>query len=367
MDRISLAELNRATLARQGLLKRAETSAYAMVRRLVGIQTQAPNPPYTALWSRVDGFAFADLAALLEAREVVRIVTFRGTVHLHTAEDALALRPFTQPTIARQFASNHRKAIPNFDEVAAEALARERLAQGPATGGELAHVMAERFPDAPRDALGNVARTLLPLVQIPPRGLWGQSGQPTYALLDEWVGHPLREPDHVAIVRSYLAAFGPATIMDAQAWCGVTKLAPAFKALGDELIELEGPSGERLYDLAEAPRPPADTPAPVRLLPEWDNILLSYAPSPTPRVISAEYRKAIFTPNGIVPGTVLVDGCVAATYKVTPPKKSSAGGLAVHELRPLARSVRAEIKAEATGLLAAMGYAGAPVSFQPFE
>lgn len=359
MPQLTHAGLNRATLARQGLLERAKVPPAEMVERLVGLQTQAPNPPYTGLWSRVEGFAFDDLAALLEAREVVRIVTLRGTVHLHTAADARSLRPFTQRVIERQFASNHAKRIDAFDPVVAVALARERLADGPATGPELGSALAAHWPDAPVEALSNAARCLLPLVQIPPRGVWGKSGAPTYALLDEWTGHPLHESGGVPsdIVRRYLAGFGPATVKDTQTWSGVTRLGTAFAALGDELIEFEGPNGERLFDLIDAPRPPADTPAPVRLLPEWDNLLIGYADRS--RVVDPEHRKAIFTSNGIMPGTVLIDGRVAATYRVTAPTAKQPAQLTVSPFEPLPTSASDALEAEALGLLAAMGYADA--------
>lgn len=357
MARLTLAELTRATLARQGLLERVAAPAYDVIDRLAGIQSQAPGPPYTALWSRVAGFAFGDLEELLRAREVVRIVSLRGTVHLHTADDARRIRPFTQPAIDRQFAGNHRKRIEGFDEVAAIALLRERLADGPATGPELAAVLATRWPDAPAEARSSAARCLLPLVQIPPRGLWGQSGPPTYALLDEWIGHPLGEPDPVDVVRRYLAAFGPATVKDAQAWCGVTRLAAAFTALGDELVTFTGPTGALLYDLAEAPRPPADAPAPVRVLAEWDNLLIGYADRS--RVIDEAHRRAIFTPNGIMPATVLVDGRVAATLRISAPTKQTPATGTVTPLVPLPSDAQGVIEAEVLALLRAMGYAEA--------
>lgn len=354
MARLALAELNRATLARQGLLERSCPSAFDMVDRLAGIQSQAPGPPYTALWGRVEGFTFGALEELLRTREVVRIVTLRGTVHLHTADDARRIRPFTQPAIARQFAGNHRKRIDGFDELAAIALLRERLADGPATGPELAAALQSRWPQAPAEALAAAARCLLPLVQIPPRGLWGQSAPPTYALLDEWIGHPLAPADPVDVVRRYLAAFGPATVKDAQAWCGVTRLATAFAALGDELVAFEGPAGERLHDLVEAPRPGADVPAPVRLLAEWDNLLIGYADRS--RVIDEAHRRAIFTPNGIMPGTVLVGGRVAATFRIATPRRDEPARCEISPLVAISGGHAEEIEAEATALLAAMGY-----------
>lgn len=353
MERLSLAALNRATLARQSLLERTGASVEAVIAELAGMQSQAPGPPYPGLWSRVDGFAFAALERALTARTAVRIVTLRGTVHLHTAEDARMLRPFTQPVIERQLRSNHARKVDGLDAVEAEALARERLAAGPATGPELAAALARRWPEAPADALANVARALLPLVQIPPRGLWRASAPPTYALLDEWTGHPLREPHPTEVVRRYLAAFGPASVKDAQAWCGATRLKAAFVALGDELIRLEGPDGTELFDLVDAPRPPAETPAPVRLLGEWDNLLIGYADRS--RIIDEAHRAAIFTPNGIMPGTVLVDGRVAATYRVRAATSKVPSALTVTPLVSLSAGARRAITAEARGLAEAMG------------
>ena len=199
-------------------------------------------------------------------------------------------------------------------------------------------------------------------MQIPPRGLWGRSGAPTYALLDEWTGHPLREPDPAEVVRRYLAAFGPATVKDAQAWCGVTRLKAAFDALAGELVRFEGPAGELLYDLADAPRPGAETPAPVRLLAEWDNLLIGYADHA--RVIDPADRKAIFGANGVLPGTVLVDGRVAATYRIEAGNAKRPPTAALTPLHTITAGALRDARTELAGLLEAMGegYAGGQIA-----
>ena len=328
-------------------------TALEMIEHLIGLQAQAPFPPYTGLWTRVDGFAFDDLAALLTDRSAVRILTMRATVHLMSARDACGIRPVVQSVLEREFTSVRGKALAaaGVDVDAVVERCRRLLLEEPMTAKQLVDITHEDWLDAPREHVSAVPRIRLPLVQLPPRGIWGQSGQPTYALLDDWTGLPLEPYPRSEIVKRYLAAFGPATVKDAQAWCGLTRLKEVFDELGDELVVLEGPSGEMLYDLPDAPRPAADTPAPVRILPEWDNLLLSHADRT--RVIDHDRREALWTRNGIVASTVLVDGRVSAVCKVDSDK--SGVRLRVRPYERLTKLVAGEITAEGEALLAAMG------------
>jgi DNA glycosylase AlkZ-like len=176
-DVLSLRALNRATLARQLLLERSVVPAVDAVARLVGLQAQEPPNPYTALWSRLAGFRPEDLSQALVDRRVVRTVVMRATIHLVTADDCLVLRPLMQPVLDAEL-RRHRDFAPALDGVdVAPALAfgRAVMDEQPRTNRELRAAFAARFPDHDAAALAYACRCLLPLVQVPPRGLWNQT------------------------------------------------------------------------------------------------------------------------------------------------------------------------------------------------
>lgn len=364
---ITLRELNRATLARQHLLERTTDSPLAVIERLVGLQSQAPYPPYTGLWTRIEGFRFEDLAALLLDRSVVRLLVMRSTVHLVTARDALGLRAPMQPPLDREYRSVRRKHLPEIDLVEADAITLEALAEGPQAPKALGERLHARWPDLPLAHIAQLPRLRQSLVQLPPRGIWGAGGNVSYALLDEWLGAAEEPYSPEEVVRRYLAAFGPATVKDAQQWSGLTGLKAAFDALGEDLIRFSGPDGEALFDLPDAPRPSADAPAPPRLLPEWDNLLISHADRS--RVVAADRLKAMGETSNTLGGAALIDGIVVAQTKVSPGKgKGATGGFVdIYPYEPIAPDAREGLQAEGEALLAAMGegYAGGEVVFHP--
>ncbi|WP_336706427.1 winged helix DNA-binding domain-containing protein [Oerskovia sp. USHLN155] len=324
---ITLDDLNRALLARQHLLSPGSSTPVAEVDHLVGLQSQAPTSPYPGLWSRLDGFRTDDLSQRFLDRSVTRIAVMRGTVHLVTADDALelpgALRPLLESGV--RTGSAHAKALAGTNLDAVAAAARDLLTGSPLTSGDLGRLLGERWPDVHPQHLAYTARCFLPLVQVTPRGLWGANGPgttTTWTTADAWFGRPSRallDPDEraaalVRLVRRYLAAFGPATVMDAQRWSGLTGLRDAVGRLRPELVTFTGPDGKEYLDLPDAPRPGAGAPAPLVLVAEFDNLVLGHADRT--RVVDDVRRKAITTVNGQVPGTVLVDGYVVATWKV---------------------------------------------------
>jgi len=333
--------LNRALLARQFLSRRVNATAWETVRHLTGMQAQAPFPPYFGLWSRLHGFTPGELARLLLDRQVVRIVLMRGTVHLVTADDALMLRPLIQPLLDRDLRTNTTYAPPlrNVDlrKVATEA--RAILAEAPRTPAELGKLLAAHVPGCPPAALAHAARNLLPLVQIPPRAVWGHSGRPTYVTAEDWLGRPLAEPAPEQLVLRYLAAFGPATVQDIQAWSGLTRLGEVVARLRPRLAVFANEEGRELFDLPDAPRPGPETPAPPRFIAEFDNLLLSHADRS--RVMTDQTRKRIFaSPNGMFPGTLLVNGFVRGTWRIT-----RARGRAVLDIEPFAKISKKDLSA----------------------
>jgi hypothetical protein len=315
---LSLRGLNRATLARQLLLQRSGMAALEAIEHLVGMQAQAPFAPYYGLWSRLDGFTGEQLSGLLTDRKAVRIVLMRGTIHLVTAADCHRLRPLVQPMLERSLQMNttYRSDLDGVDLPAVAKHAQGLVGAEPLTPGELGVRLAENWPECPPGTLATAARNLLPLVQLPPRALWQRSGQVRLTTATAWLGRHRGKPLTIdKLVRRYLAAFGRATVADAQTWSGLNRLSEVFDRLAPRLVCFKNERGQTLYDLSDAPRPDPDAPAPVRLVAPFDNILLSHADRT--RVISDEHRKRLFSgKNGVFPGTLLIDGFVAGTWEL---------------------------------------------------
>ncbi|WP_441247798.1 winged helix DNA-binding domain-containing protein [Kitasatospora sp. McL0602] len=310
-------ELGRAVLARQQLLVRGAGPADEMIGRLVGLQAQAaPEPPYLGLWSRLADFRPEQLTELLEQRRVVRVALQRGTIHLVTAADCLALRPLLQPVLDRGLRGSYGRQLAGLDVAEVAARGRELVERQPMTFQQLGERLGPHWPEHDPASLAQAVRAVLTLVQVPPRGLWGRSGPAAHTTAEHWLGRePEAAPSLDDLVLRYLGAFGPASAADVQKWCGLTGLGKVLARLAPELAVFRDEQGRTLYDLPDAPRPGGDTPAPVRLLAPFDNLLLSYADRS--RVLPEEYRHEVMTPNGLVPGTLLVDGLVAGVWRTS--------------------------------------------------
>ncbi|MFI6147693.1 winged helix DNA-binding domain-containing protein [Streptomyces sp. NPDC051109] len=310
--------LNRATLARQLLLSRAALSAEEAVAHLLGLQAQNVKPPYFQLHARLAGFRPAALAELMESRKVVRMVTMRSTIHTHTAHDALTLRPLVQAARDREV-NAFRKGLVGVDPERLGEVARAFVEAEPRTMGEIREELLGHWPDADPQSLSVAARCRLPLVQVTPRGVWGRSGQVRLTTLEQWIGGPAAGAaapqgdvgDIDDVVLRYLGAFGPASVKDMQTWAGLTRLREAFERLRPRLDVFRDENGVELFDLPDAPRPDAGTPAPPRFLPEFDNLLLSHADRS--RVIAPELKGRTWTGNQSH-RTLLVDGFVAGLW-----------------------------------------------------
>lgn len=192
-------------------------------------------------------------------------------------------------------------------------------------------------------------RNLLPMVQVPPRAVWGRSGQPVLSTAQVWLGGEVgRRLTIDELVLRYLAAFRPASVPDVQTWCGLTSLQEVVDRLRPQLREFADEHGRALFDLPDAPRPDCDENAPVRFVPEYDNLLLSHADRT--RVMAEEVRKrVIFSVNGVFPGTVLVDGFVRGTWRVD--RSAGAATLLVTPYRRLSKRHEATVGAEGARLL----------------
>jgi hypothetical protein len=321
MDRLAL---NRALLARQHLLARADLSVPEALDRLVALQAQSPKAPYFALWARLKDFRPEDLSAPLETLSLARGTLMRGTLHVSVAHDFAAIRPLIQRGLDRFLTegSVHGRALAGLDREAVVTAARDLLREQPLTTAELRTALASLWPGRDPQALAMVARVMLPMLQLPPRGLWERGGQPMLAAMEDRLAAPGGDGLTLdSLVRRYLAAFGPASVADAQTWLGLSRLAPVFEALRPSLLTFRDERGLELFDLPEASRPSGDLAAPIRFLGEFDNMLLAH--EDRGRIMRPEHKRAMFTENGIVRAAVLIDGFVAGRWRIEDGKAES--------------------------------------------
>ncbi|MFC4946258.1 winged helix DNA-binding domain-containing protein [Pseudonocardia sp. GCM10023141] len=343
VTRLGVRALNRATLARQFLLTRADVPVLDAVAQLGGLQAQEPQEPIVGLWSRLRGFDPATLSELLVDRKVVRTHLMRRTVHLVTAADALAWRSRHDAMLRQRMLGVYRRDLDGIDLDELAAAAVDVMADGePRAMGELGRVLVERWPQVAPRVLGEAAvAALVPMVQLPPRGVWGQTAGVQNVPLAAWLGRAADPPaaegsDPVGeqLVRRYLAAFGPAATADLRAWSGLAGLPAAVAAVREELVSFRDERGRELLDLPDAPRPDPDTPAPVRFLPAFDNAVLGY--DDRSRIIDREHRGLSVAGERVV----LVDGRVAATWT------TEADTVVVTPLRRFSRVDRVDVTEE---------------------
>ncbi|MEV4109847.1 winged helix DNA-binding domain-containing protein [Nonomuraea sp. NPDC049695] len=347
MTVLNTRALNRATLARQLLLDRADVPVLDAVAHLCGLQAQEPQEPFVGLWSRLRTFDPAVLSDLLIRRSVVRTHLMRRTVHLLAADDALAWRARHDAMLRQRVLGTYRRELAGIDLDELAAAGRAVMADDePRSMTELARALAERWPSPGPRALGEMLiAALVPVAQLPPRGLWRTRAGVRNVLLSSWLGREIDPPSQdgsdpvgETLVRRYLAAFGPAATADVRAWCGLAGLPVAVAAVREELVTFRDERGRELLDLPDAPRPDPDTPAPVRFLPAFDNALLGY--HDRSRIVDDAHRGLSVAGARVV----LVDGRVAATWSV------EAGTVIVSPLRRFSRDDRATVAEEGRAL-----------------
>jgi hypothetical protein len=343
-------ELNRALLQRQLLLRRrVDIPVREAVEHLLGLQAQAPMPPYYGLWSRLEGFDPHELGRMLTEREAVRLTLMRGTVHLVTVRDALLLRPLVQLVIERGHNGTFGRRMGGADLGKLAAAVRELLVDGPLTARELGKRLVERGIGDDVEAIASASRVYVSLVQVPPRGVWGAGGHARYATVESWTGYELEtQPSIDRVVLRYLGAFGPASVMDVQKWSGLTKLKAVLERLRPQLLTFRDEHGRELFDLPDAPRPGPDVAAPVRFLGEYDNVLLGHADRR--RIIPEDFPWGAMLADGRFVSNLLVDGMLRATWWIEREGKGRAR-LAIRPFREFASAEREEVTAEAERML----------------
>jgi hypothetical protein len=239
--------------------------------------------------------------------------------------------------------------IRDVDTAALVDAVRPFVDEAPRTNTEIGTFLAERWPDVDRRTLSHAVRCLLPMVQVPPRGILGEGGQVRTTPVDTWLGRPGPAPSWDDIVPRYLAAFGPATVADMQKWSTITGLAEVFERRRPGLRTFRDEQGRELFDVPRAPLPAPDTPAPVRFLGEYDNVFLSHADRT--RIVSEEVRRALSAgANGAFHCSVLIDGFIAAFWRLETDDPDRPV-LRVERLRPLHRDERDDLQAEGRRLL----------------
>ena len=321
------------------------------MEHLVGLQGQVPRAPHLALWSRLRDYDPAELDGLMTSRAVVRTQLLRTTIHTVTAADALALRPLLQPVLDRTFAGTAwGQRLRGQDVAAVVAEAADLLTARPMGRAQLQRELAARHPGLDAEAVTFGVSYWVPWVQPPPRGLWNGSGAPVMTPVGAWLGTGTSGSLDDLVLR-YLAAFGPASVRDVQTWCGLTRLREIVDGLGQRLRRFRTEDGAELVDVPDGVLPDPDTPAPVRYLAEYDNVLLSHAD-----------RSRVVAPGSPVPlpggaggrvGSVLVDGLFRATWAARREGRREGGAtaLTVRPAGPLSATERGEILAEGERML----------------
>jgi Winged helix DNA-binding domain len=338
---LTTRELNRALLERHFLLRRRRIAPLRAIERLVGLQAQVPRDPYVALWSRLDPFRPETLSAAMESRTALRMTLFRATLHAVPTDDAVRLRGLLQPVVERMVWGQraYQQAVEGLEVDEVVRLFTGLMEERPRTRAELARAARDRWPGRPGALLSRTIY-LEPVVQNTPRGLWGRSGPAAFTTVRAWLGRDVDpRPSVDGLVLRYLRTFGPAAPADVQSWSGLTGMREVLDRLRPRLRTFRDERGRELFDVPRAPLPDPDTPAPVRFLPEFDNVLLGHADRS--RIVAEG------TPQwrGLGWGTVLVDGFTAAWWRLEPGAKGQARVL-VEPSRRLSKASRADVVAE---------------------
>ena len=338
--------LNRTLLGRQLLLERVDRPVQSMIEHLVGMQAQEPIDPYVGLWTRIEGFDPQELSTLIEERRAVRGSTLRTTLHLMTARDFLTLRPVLQDVLERAWRSSpFAKDLVGLDLAEVVAAGRELVEAEPLTTAQLAKALAERWPDRVPNSLAYASRFLLPIVQVPPRGLWGKKAGPRATTAQVWLGEPLgTETAADDAVLRYLAAFGPAAVADIRIWSWLTGLRAVVDRLRPRLRAFRDEAGRELFDVEDGLLVDPDVPAPIRLLPQYDNIFLSH--DDRSRILIEKMT----VPDLIWRGGVMVDGFISGAWRIRRDKNRAT--MTIELVTPLSGAALVELEEEAARLFA---------------
>jgi hypothetical protein len=331
------------------LLECEKIAPLAAIEKLVAMQAQIPRPPFMGLWTRLKDFDRRDLLRLLREKKAVRATSFRGTIHLMSTKDFLAIRPLLSETLERGANSIVAKRMGGVDVAALHKEGRAFFGATPTPFDEFRKHLEGKFPKLDVRAMAYTVRMGVPLVMLPADTVWGFPSNADFGLAEKMLGAKfLAKPMSLeTLVLRYLVAFGPATPGDAQTWSGLRGLREVFERLRPKLVTFRDERKRELFDLPDAPRPNENTPAPVRFLPEYDNALLAH--DDRTRIVADEHRGNVFLKNLQIVGTFLVDGFVAGTWKIERKKKSAV--LVLKPFVPIAKRTVSALEEEGDALL----------------
>jgi Winged helix DNA-binding domain len=347
-SRLDRRTLNRTLLARQHLLARVDRPVHDAIEGLVGLQAQVPRDPYIALWSRLRGFDPVDIETLILERQAVRMTLMRTTLHLVTSDDAWILREVMQDVCERGYQSSpFRRQLEGIGLEELLAAGAAIVAERPRTVSELGRILSERWPAYDRMALAYAVRYLVPVVQVPPRGLWRRSAAPRVTTLATWLGlraegAPSADLMVDEIVLRYLRAFGPATISDIRTWSWLSGLRSVIDRLRPRLRIYHDEARRELLDVEDGVFADAGEPAPVRFLGEYDNVFLSHADRS--RITGDTAWGVAYARRG----TFFVDGFLAGAWSAS--AIDGRASITIEPRRPIAAAIE-EVAAEGEALL----------------
>ena len=342
-------ELNRTTLARQLLLERSDFILPYAFGQLLALQAQRANSPFIALWSRLANFEREHLAEFIHEREAVKGTMMRTTLHLMQTGDYIGSRQTMQPMLDSGAASIVKQRDAEFDEDNVLRLVRNFMQDEPRTFAEISAMLEEAEPDVDIGAMRYTARMKIPMLQVPDKkSAWCYPGRPKFTLAENWLPRPMTQVMlEKGIILRYLRAFGPASVADIQRWTGLSGLAEVVATMGKDLVTYEDENGRELIDGKIHVIADADTPAPVRFLPEFDNVLLAY--DKRERVLDDTYRKKVYLPGLRVHSVFLVDGFVAGGWKAE--KKRGTATLNLDAFTKISKKDRSALEEEGEKLL----------------
>lgn len=344
MTAISKTALNRALLARQLLLTPRSSNATALevIERVAGLQAQQPKPAFVGLWSRIRDFRREQLLDVLHAREALRATMMRGTLHIVSRRDYSMFRGALQPMLTGGMQSILRERAADLDIAKLSKAASKALGARPRTFAELRAHLSDTFPGLDERAMGYAVRMHLPVATVPDSAnAWAFTGDSPFELA---ACEPGGEDSGAALVRRYLAAFGPASVADFQAWSGMKSAKALFAGL--DLVAFRDGKRE-LFDLPDAPRPGEDAPAPPAcFVAGFDNLVLAHADRS--HVLPEEFRSRVVTKNLLVLPTILVDGMVAGTWQVSVARKTAT--LTVTPFAKLSKTAKKQLESEGEAL-----------------
>jgi len=360
---MKLRELNRALLARQGLLEPWEKPLGEVVESIGAIQAQAWTGLPVAFWSRVRRFAAEDLYAALERRELVTGTLLRGTLHLVSAREHPSYAAAVEASGVCDWRRISKEPFPQMDTLRADLLAyaaavrtveetcdfiEDWIARHPGALDEKEHALQRQYKWRP-------FRLSTAFLRAPEEGPWGARAPAAFLAAPRTAELPSPEEalaTVLPVVRYHLRAFGPAAAEDVAYWIGwkTPPVRSALEKLGPELVRFKDEAGRTLYDLPEAPRPDSDVPAPVRILPGFDNVMLAYDARRRQRILPDEHREKVYVRANLqVLPTFLVDGMIAGTWSVEEKRREAT--LTLRPFEKLARADHAAVLEEAERLV----------------